>query len=674
MYIRLKCYALNGLTVLLFFVFLCSVANADSAKIQNPSNGHWYQRFDSTMTWHNARSFCASNGAYLVTITSREEDNFVYQNLVSTSPHWCWLGGTDYGHEGVWIWVTGEPWNYTNWAQQGACNGGAQPDNCNGIEHFLMYFAGINYPYWNDLGEGNNGGCGGQGCVREPYAMSTICEWELENKPPVALFEYSPLQVIKGKDVTFNAASSYDSDGAIVKYEWNFGDGSVANGLEVTHTFSGVGTFDVTLTVTDNKDAINSIIKSVTVTDNNYYWRGVARPNIEKEYYDINNPPIFLLRDFEYKTHDYGNSNCGSPKRGNLPIIAFGSDAPEANGAVINTTLSVKIADVEIGPFESSSPYAETTSQIPNLSSSLDQLSNVMKKLDPNATLADGVATLTYSYGGNPPVTQDFNFKAKIPRFEGLYIFTQDGNGYWDWEPYQGGLASSNFVYLLIHGWQTTVYPNFIWMYDMALSMKTQFPDVPVLGWFWQKESYDPGLIFSPIGALAVSGHVKPQAELLKNTLISRHLNPSAQVHFIGHSFGGFLSLVTISKLLDSRQGSINVYDGANYKLTLGDTNQFFPFGFKNYMLHVLSNGVDVENYWSQFGGITTCDEFKKYNIDSTTIDHELCGNHGAPVWYYFDNELWDVSKNPWMKRVKFRYTLPWKISIHNLLHLLLGN
>ena len=52
--------------------------------------------------------------------------------------------------------------------------------------------------------------------------------------------------------VNFDAAASTDSDGSIVSYGWDFGDGSNASGVTASHTFTSVGTFTVSLTVADN--------------------------------------------------------------------------------------------------------------------------------------------------------------------------------------------------------------------------------------------------------------------------------------------------------------------------------------------------------------------------------------------------------------------------------------
>lgn len=73
---------------------------------------------------------------------------------------------------------------------------------------------------------------------------------------PVASFTFSPLSPEANELVTFNASTSYDPDGSITKYEWNFGDGSNDTGILVEHTFTAGGTYTVVLNVTDDSPYI----------------------------------------------------------------------------------------------------------------------------------------------------------------------------------------------------------------------------------------------------------------------------------------------------------------------------------------------------------------------------------------------------------------------------------
>lgn len=58
--------------------------------------------------------------------------------------------------------------------------------------------------------------------------------------------------------VMFDAGESFDSDGEIIKYNWNFGDGSSSNMQSVEHYYKNSGEYKVTLTVQDNSPASNN--------------------------------------------------------------------------------------------------------------------------------------------------------------------------------------------------------------------------------------------------------------------------------------------------------------------------------------------------------------------------------------------------------------------------------
>jgi C1A family cysteine protease len=75
------------------------------------------------------------------------------------------------------------------------------------------------------------------------------------NSAPVAVISAAPTSGYIPLEVTFSGSDSYDSDGIIVAYEWDFGDGTNATGMTVQHTFLTVGTYYATLMVRDDKGA-----------------------------------------------------------------------------------------------------------------------------------------------------------------------------------------------------------------------------------------------------------------------------------------------------------------------------------------------------------------------------------------------------------------------------------
>jgi len=84
---------------------------------------------------------------------------------------------------------------------------------------------------------------------------------------PEALFTYSPNKPAANTAVTFNASASYDSDGYIVSYAWDFGDGTLLNTTEkvATHTYLIVGSYTVVLNVTDNTGLTNTATQSINI-------------------------------------------------------------------------------------------------------------------------------------------------------------------------------------------------------------------------------------------------------------------------------------------------------------------------------------------------------------------------------------------------------------------------
>lgn len=103
---------------------------------------------------------------------------------------------------------------------------------------------------------GNCNSCGA-GIVDAAAAVASL---QTANHPPNANFDYSTTDLT----VSFTDTSS-DSDGNIVSWHWLFGDGNQASSQNAVHTFNIEGDYSVTLTVTDDAGASNSISKTVSV-------------------------------------------------------------------------------------------------------------------------------------------------------------------------------------------------------------------------------------------------------------------------------------------------------------------------------------------------------------------------------------------------------------------------
>ena len=86
-------------------------------------------------------------------------------------------------------------------------------------------------------------------------------------QPPRAIFSFSPSSPRVGEKVTFDGSASFDPDGRVVKYEWDFNnDGKVdKRGAVVRYIFKKIGVYPVTLIVTDNDGNLGFITHEVKV-------------------------------------------------------------------------------------------------------------------------------------------------------------------------------------------------------------------------------------------------------------------------------------------------------------------------------------------------------------------------------------------------------------------------
>ena len=83
---------------------------------------------------------------------------------------------------------------------------------------------------------------------------------------PQADFVFSPSDPAVSQTVFFNAARSTAATGrTIVSYDWDFGNGRTATGVTTSRAFNTPGTFNVTLTVTDDAGLTNSKTTTITV-------------------------------------------------------------------------------------------------------------------------------------------------------------------------------------------------------------------------------------------------------------------------------------------------------------------------------------------------------------------------------------------------------------------------
>jgi len=87
----------------------------------------------------------------------------------------------------------------------------------------------------------------------------------IENIAPIASSRFSNDAPVLRENVLFDASASYDTDGRLVDFIWDFGDGSTRRGTRVSHAYEEIGLYTVQLTVVDNAGAVGTITHTMTV-------------------------------------------------------------------------------------------------------------------------------------------------------------------------------------------------------------------------------------------------------------------------------------------------------------------------------------------------------------------------------------------------------------------------
>jgi PKD repeat protein len=123
------------------------------------------------------------------------------------------------------------------------------------------------------------------------------------NEKPIA--DAGPDQIAAvNQEITFNAGKSFDPDGQVVRYAWDFGDGQNAEGKTATHRFSKPGIYTARLTVQDNTNQPNAI-------------------DFDEAIITVNSPPVAMA----------GNDIIAAP---NQKILLDGSASYDLDGKVVS--------------------------------------------------------------------------------------------------------------------------------------------------------------------------------------------------------------------------------------------------------------------------------------------------------------------------------------------------
>jgi hypothetical protein len=172
--------------------------------------GHHYLLVDEVedLSWSLARDACADRGATLAVITTRDEAEFV---AGLCDGRYMYLGATDEGEEGTWVWIDGSEWDFTYWMD-------GQPNDYDGHENYLATY---------DDGEWVDVDSEGAG-----FWMPTgyICEWDHGAGEEVSNTASPEIELVPGQlDVV--SMTAIELDGRLpegvepIGYAWSIVEG-----------------------------------------------------------------------------------------------------------------------------------------------------------------------------------------------------------------------------------------------------------------------------------------------------------------------------------------------------------------------------------------------------------------------------------------------------------------
>jgi endoglucanase len=86
------------------------------------------------------------------------------------------------------------------------------------------------------------------------------------NQAPIASFTTDKTSGVAPLTIKFDASNSYDPEGGVLTYTWDFGDNSTGIGKIMSHTYTSTGLFRATLTVKDPQNATNNSFVDINVS------------------------------------------------------------------------------------------------------------------------------------------------------------------------------------------------------------------------------------------------------------------------------------------------------------------------------------------------------------------------------------------------------------------------
>ncbi len=230
---------------------LTLAAGLHASPVLNPANNHWYEAVSipgDGINWDEAKAYAEALNGHLATITSAEENQFIFETFPEASQlnfSGYWIGGLQPGDTPVadvdpaagWQWVTGEPFVFTNWSP-------GEPNDFpgSGFKEDAIGFWGFDGT-WNDA-------------PREDHRAGFVVEYE--SAPALSLAQYNP-----GTGHWYNAVTV----------------GSGISWYEAEAAASAMGGYLATLTSAAENQFVFDTFPQASRLAQFGYWLGGFQPN-----------------------------------------------------------------------------------------------------------------------------------------------------------------------------------------------------------------------------------------------------------------------------------------------------------------------------------------------------------------------------------------------------------
>lgn len=172
------------------------------------------------------------------------------------------------------------------------------------------------------------------------------------NVAPTAAFTADQTTVATGVAVNFDASDSSDTDGTITSYQWNFGGGTstTATGQAVSNTYTTVGTYTVSLTVTDDDGQESTpVTQTIQVTAPFTSYTATQTDGMNVEFTVQPSASLGTVTNYEWVFGDGSTMNTGGTNTASHNYLASGdvtvdvtATSTNSQGASANFDITVK--------------------------------------------------------------------------------------------------------------------------------------------------------------------------------------------------------------------------------------------------------------------------------------------------------------------------------------------